>query len=308
MQTFPEVIPLLADKIGATIPASARSHPLTQIEAGYTDSHSNTVHLLSHIYVSRSEALWKDPAILPWFERIVPSALATLDLPDAASLRGGAAAILSDLYDSSNVPLNVCRHVVCSESTSFLGFLPPKIRNAPVHSFDPLPPWTATSMYDDAYFAGLRTSQSRDPGGAFGGPMNAGFFRGLLDRIQRGMGQVPEEQREGLEQLRRAVAGLPDDGEVDLDAVSVAPCSSSAKELMVVRCGQQLLERRTRITSGCLVDFQSRTSDTAVSRQSRQTFLHHMAQQTRPVDLEALRKGYDRILRYKHCSWSCHRS
>lgn len=53
-----------------------------------------------------------------------------------------------------------------------------------------------------------------------GGPMNAGFFRGLLDRIQRGMGAgAGAEQREGLEQLRRAVAGLPDDGEVDLDAV-----------------------------------------------------------------------------------------
>lgn len=33
--TFPQVVPLLADKIGASLPAGARSHPLLAVEAGY---------------------------------------------------------------------------------------------------------------------------------------------------------------------------------------------------------------------------------------------------------------------------------
>lgn len=36
MWTFPQVIPLLADKIGASLPDGARSHPLLAIQAGYT--------------------------------------------------------------------------------------------------------------------------------------------------------------------------------------------------------------------------------------------------------------------------------
>jgi len=36
MQTFPQVIPLLADKIGASLPNGARSNPLLQVEAGDT--------------------------------------------------------------------------------------------------------------------------------------------------------------------------------------------------------------------------------------------------------------------------------
>ena len=34
--TFPQVVPLLADKINANLPDGARSHPLFAIEAGYT--------------------------------------------------------------------------------------------------------------------------------------------------------------------------------------------------------------------------------------------------------------------------------
>lgn len=33
--TFPQVVPLLADKIGASLPAGVRSHPLLAVEAGY---------------------------------------------------------------------------------------------------------------------------------------------------------------------------------------------------------------------------------------------------------------------------------
>lgn len=36
MKTFPQVIIPLADKIGASLPGSARSHPLLQLEAGYS--------------------------------------------------------------------------------------------------------------------------------------------------------------------------------------------------------------------------------------------------------------------------------
>ncbi|GMK54602.1 hypothetical protein CspeluHIS016_0111880 [Cutaneotrichosporon spelunceum] len=157
MKTFPEVVVLLADKIGANIPNEARSKPLLQIEVGYTDSPSTLLHLLAHIYVARSEALWKEPKVLAWFERTVASTLPEIDDGAARAARAEAHAIAQTPRDLDGdgelaVPLNICRHVLCSESTSWLGFLPPAISRRPFHAYDPLPPSCAQTAYDAAYF------------------------------------------------------------------------------------------------------------------------------------------------------------
>lgn len=156
-KTFPEVIVLLADKLGASIPPAARTSPLTAVEAGYTNSPTIVLHLLAHIYVSRSEALWKEPSIMSWFEKTIASSFENLDDGAARAARAEAHAIISTPRDLGpdgdlSVPLNICRHVLCSESTSWLGFLPPTIRNRPFHAFDPLPPATAVTAYNAEYF------------------------------------------------------------------------------------------------------------------------------------------------------------
>ncbi|WWC92247.1 uncharacterized protein L201_007201 [Kwoniella dendrophila CBS 6074] len=182
---FPQVVTLLADKIGASLPEGARSNPLLQIEAGYTESPSNIMHLLSHIYVSRSEALWKDEKRIAWFSKQVASALPNLNDETAVTARNDALALIQfprdPLDEEISVPLFICRHVLCSESTSFMGFLPQVITSKPFNSFDPLPPTTATSIYDNAYFSGLRATNNGNAsrGGAGGG----GLMMDLVHRV-----------------------------------------------------------------------------------------------------------------------------
>ena len=198
------------------MPINPNAHP--------SDDPSNVIHLLSHIYVARSEALWKETELISWFEKQTAKALPQIGSVEAEEARADALAIISmprdPADDSINVPLHVCRHVVCSESTSWLGFLPPVIRKQPVHAYDPLPPSTAISVYDNAYFSGLRPPRGARGGaggaaGAMGGPMG-----GVMDRLmgamqgpgwqgrvegiwremtgRREFANVPQEERDGL--------------------------------------------------------------------------------------------------------------
>ncbi|KAK8850487.1 hypothetical protein IAR55_004405 [Kwoniella newhampshirensis] len=192
---FPQVVTILADKIGASLPDGARSHPLLQVEAGYSDSPNNVMHLLSHIYVARSEALWKDSDRIQWLESQVAIGLSKMNEPTAKTARDDALALIQaprDPVDESlNVPLFVCRHVLCSESTSWMGFLPSIITSRPFHAYDPLPPTTATSVYDANYFNGVRNA-SRTRGGAGGGNLMMNF----LDRIFEMVDQHPANWQE----------------------------------------------------------------------------------------------------------------
>lgn len=185
-----------------------------------SDSPTDPLHLLSHIYVSRSESLWKEPPIQAWFESTVRSALPTLESADSAALRSDALAMMHQPRDpldqALKVPMHICRHVLCSESTSFVGYLPPVIRNKPVHAYDPLPPSTVVSMYDAEYFNGVRAGGGRAGRGAGAGVrIDEGFLERIMGAVQAGgegwrdrVGvmmreltggrDVPLEQREGL--------------------------------------------------------------------------------------------------------------
>lgn len=164
----------------------------------YSESPTNTVHLLSHIYVSRSEALWKEPSMLKFFESQLSPAIAQLDSTQAQSDREHVLSLLAiprDPVDEQiSLPLFICRHVVCSESTSWIGFLPPMIRNKPVHAYDPLPPTTAISTYDQSYFNGLPTSGRGQGGQVQGG----GILGETLGRLNELMEQHPDGWQERI--------------------------------------------------------------------------------------------------------------
>jgi hypothetical protein len=176
-----------------------------------SESPSNVLHLLAHIYVSRSEALWKDASNITFLEQAVTTALPLLDNPESLLYRGDALARIQEPRDpvdeSINVPLFICRHVLCSESTSFMGFLPKEISSRPFDAYDPLPPTTAVSRYDDAYFSGLKPTKAGATGHeqfmerlrAFPGD-GVGRIQGML-RMLRDGGQaldMPEEERENI--------------------------------------------------------------------------------------------------------------
>jgi hypothetical protein len=124
-----------------------------------SDRPDNALHLLSHIYVARSEALWKEPELIAWFQAQVAEVLPQMDAPQAISFREDAQSMLyprEPIDSEMNTPNFICRHVVCSESTSWMGFLPPRVRNGRIEAYDPLPPSSAVSVYNDEYMSGLR--------------------------------------------------------------------------------------------------------------------------------------------------------
>ncbi|KAL7422905.1 hypothetical protein Q5752_002202 [Cryptotrichosporon argae] len=215
IQTFPQVVVLLADKIGASVPGDVRAHVLFAVEAGYTDSPDSVLHLLSHIYASRSEPLWKDAALGPWFASSLATAFAAITSPSARTARDAALAAVHTPRDPADeaggtvVPLRVCRHVLTSESTNFAGFLPPRIARAPVHAYDPLPPSTAVSTYDAAYFSGLQTRRGlRGLGRAQGDAAGAGGpFERFVATVRGFASQDPGQWPDAMRQLFEDMVG-----------------------------------------------------------------------------------------------------
>lgn len=231
IKTFPEVIVLLADKVGATVPNGARSNPLLQVEAGFSDSPTILLHLLAHIYVARNEALWKEPSVLAWLEKTIAQAMPLLDEGSARSLRAEAHAIAQTPRDLGGdgdlpIPLNICRHVLCSESTSWVGFLPPQITSRPFHAFDPLPPATAVTSYNAAYFNPVARVRARATGGAgFRGPADVRrqMYERFLGEVRGLIGQEPDDWPPHLQDTFREYAGgrAPQDIPVEQRAAMV---------------------------------------------------------------------------------------
>ena len=191
----PEQIPYLRLKLVTRKLAEV----IHNFELTIRESPTNTVHLLSHIYVSRSEALWKEASMLKFFESQLSPAIAQLESSQAKSDREHVLSLLAiprDPVDEQiSLPLFICRHVVCSESTSWTGFLPPMIRNKPVHAYDPLPPTTAISTYDQSYFNGLPT-RGRGQGGQVQG--GGGILGETLGRLNELMEQHPDGWQERI--------------------------------------------------------------------------------------------------------------
>lgn len=173
---FPSVVPLLADKAEITLSAEARSQPAFRIFTHhglaissyafpfFSDSSANSndlaeeslLHLLSHIYVQRSHALWKDPAISSWFAETVTELVRTGQLAPKATAATGFSRLQSLVGHGGNYDISVYRHVVVlgSSAQRLLPFIPAHVINNNNLACDPLPPPTCKSQYDDKFFRG----------------------------------------------------------------------------------------------------------------------------------------------------------
>lgn len=165
---------------------------------------------------------------MAFFESQLSAGLASIDSEQAKSDRDHILALLAQPRDPIDeelkVPLFVCRHVLCSESTSWLGFLPPPIRNKNIDAYDPLPPSTAISMYNNAYFAGAPTSSRAGPGTGGAGGLGGGGVGGramemvndLMGRMTEAMDRYPDSWQERIGAVWREMtagrefAGLPE--------------------------------------------------------------------------------------------------
>lgn len=154
--------------------------------------------------------------MISWFNKIVASSLPDLHRPDAEESRQDVLRLIHtprDPFDEEeSVPLFICRHVVCSESTSFVGFLPDIITKRGISAFDPVPPLTASSHYNNDYFSQVQRSRRRPAGmgGAIpegGSERDRGMIEEFMGRVMGAMNTNPAGWREELANGLRAMMG-----------------------------------------------------------------------------------------------------
>lgn len=108
------------------------------------------LHLLAHLYVHRSSALWKLPENSEWLKNATLSVFRTYG--SARKPSGG-----SNIFNP-NLSRSVYRHIVTLTDANAVrkltAFFPREILLAPSLSCDPLPPLTAVSQYDGDFFRG----------------------------------------------------------------------------------------------------------------------------------------------------------
>lgn len=155
---------------------------------------------------------------MQWFEYQVAHALPELYSESSKLARDDILALIQaprdPVDDSTNVPSFICRHVLCSENTSWLAFLPPVITSRPFHSFDPLPPTTAISIYDSSYFSGVRPSR-RGGVAANGRPEGAWqMMNTFVEQIFDAVEQDPGNWRERVQALWQQLETENDMGRV----------------------------------------------------------------------------------------------
>jgi Transcriptional repressor TCF25 len=114
------------------------------------------LHLLSHIYVQRSHALWKDPNRSSWFAETVTELVRTGQLLPKATATTGFARLQGLIRLDDNFDISIYRHVVVlgSSAQSLLPFIPAHVINNNRLACDPLPPPSSQSQYNEEFFHG----------------------------------------------------------------------------------------------------------------------------------------------------------
>ncbi|KAI5830065.1 DUF654-domain-containing protein [Schizophyllum commune Tattone D] len=166
VKAFPPIVPLLADKLEVSLPESLRSHRIFRIEtdASHLSGPDAIMHLICHQYVQRAFSVWQDDSYIAWFKETISSNFASLpsSLP-TVDRRAALAALLSD----NTLQHSIYRHVLVLENRPLFAFIPRTVLSARSLACDPLPPPTAITTYDDAFFRGVedafvRTRRERE--------------------------------------------------------------------------------------------------------------------------------------------------
>ncbi|NWR00030.1 TCF25 factor, partial [Paradoxornis webbianus] len=138
---FPSVLMPLLDHCSVQPDARVASHPFFGLNAQI--SQSPALNQLTSLYVGRTHALWKDPAVMAWLEPHVHEVLRMVEAQDA--LVQEAEHKRKIRYQSA--PRNIYRHIILSEMKEATAALPLEVTSQPVMGFDPLPPLDSIVSY-----------------------------------------------------------------------------------------------------------------------------------------------------------------
>ncbi|KAF9008626.1 DUF654-domain-containing protein [Hymenopellis radicata] len=152
VNAFPAVVPVLADKLEVSLPASLRSHRHFRIEAdgsGLSEPLA-VMHLLCHLYVQRSLPVWKDHAA--WFGETITQHFST---PPASIAVNSVRETFLKVYGHEQLRYAAYRHIMVLEYRTLFQYIPRLILAQKSLDCDPLPPPTAVTSYDAAFFEGV---------------------------------------------------------------------------------------------------------------------------------------------------------
>ncbi|NWY65632.1 TCF25 factor, partial [Erithacus rubecula] len=138
---FPSVLMPLLDHCSVQPDARVASHPFFGLNAQI--SQSPALNQLTSLYVGRTHALWKDPAVMAWLEPQVHEVLRMVEAQD--TLVQEAEHKRKIRYQSA--PRNIYRHIILSEMKEATAALPLEVTSQPVMGFDPLPPLDSIVSY-----------------------------------------------------------------------------------------------------------------------------------------------------------------
>ncbi|KAI5453261.1 hypothetical protein NCC49_006284 [Naganishia albida] len=182
---FPQVVLILADKAGFSVDQKVRDQSEFDMEVAYSEKQDISLHLLSHIYANRCAPLWKESSVANWFREQVN--IVAHDLR-SGKRRAAATPIPFDAQNQTgNMPLWLIRHAYLSET--YMGFMPPDVAAHMGHAFDPIPPFTAKTFYNDAYFHS-RIPTSHRAADSSGSDLQDPNLAGIRDRLMNWVNQL----------------------------------------------------------------------------------------------------------------------
>ncbi|EIW81729.1 DUF654-domain-containing protein [Coniophora puteana RWD-64-598 SS2] len=163
---FPSVVPVLADKADVSLSGELRSHPAFRLhtdESGLSSPQA-ALHLLSHLYATRSANLWKEPEVASWFRETANSMLSKFTARTSPhDTSNPTRARFLKIYTSPLLISSLYRHVLVLSMQSLLPFMRTALNSqASTHlACDPLPPPTARTTYDQSFFADVAAAAAR---------------------------------------------------------------------------------------------------------------------------------------------------
>lgn len=156
-QMLPSGFPLAGSKQTYRLCGKQRLRPFLS----YSAKGESTIHLLSHLYAQRASELWKVPEVAEWLRSTIDGAL----LKRLASETSPARIRARNAFENGT-PESIVRHVIVAENRAVMTFFSPNAVPRTMVSYDPVPPRTSLSQYDEAYFQGVAIGKGRrrDPG------------------------------------------------------------------------------------------------------------------------------------------------
>ncbi|PWN36223.1 DUF654-domain-containing protein [Meira miltonrushii] len=224
----PQLIPSLLEKIGVSMPEGvSSSHPIFMFPTAEGDS---MPELLTHVYVSRSESLWREPGMSSWLTKTIKEVWPSLEKSFESNQWNRACVT----YEKAR--LSIYRHVLVSDlpdalRQTLIGLMPKEITSdsSKLNAFDPLPPQgEGTTSYDDEYFAAMRSRRygagaDEDDYVDMDGPAAAG----MMDRMMQALRGI-----RGLEGWGAAMEQMDDESRQDVMAqiMEMAAQGQNARE------------------------------------------------------------------------------